>query len=144
MSDEKQDGRATAGVELVRRRNAGDSRPDGRIMTVTFEKEAGVSFEDGGRLLFGLVVAIKEALATIDPALSFRWKGEGFRVGSREADAAVQLSALGFEPVEGVLDVSFAEGSGDPCIVLVDGPEIIKLGTDGDRVRLWRDKRGTK
>ena len=80
MQEQGRDSRATAEIVVVKR---GFARAGGRpapVMTIKFTKEAGVSFSDGGRLLFWLIRAIENGVHEVDPDLTTEWTSEGLKI----------------------------------------------------------------
>lgn len=75
MSKQKLDGRASAEIVIVK--FGARSAP---IMTIKLTKEAGVSFSDGGRLVYWLIRRIENGVHEVDPDLVAEWVSEGFKV----------------------------------------------------------------
>ena len=79
MQEQGRDSRATAEIVVVKRGlTGGRSAP---VMTIKFTKEAGVSFSDGGRLVYWLIRSIENGIHEVDPNLVTEWVGEGFKIG---------------------------------------------------------------
>lgn len=86
MSKGKLDGRASAEIVIVKRDSTGGrSAP---IMTIKLTKEAGVSFSDGGRLLYWLTRRIEKGVHEVDPDLVAEWVSEGFKVDGVNEESA--------------------------------------------------------
>lgn len=81
MEEQGRDSRATAEIVVVKPSLIG--RPAALVMTIKFTKEAGVSFSDGGRLLFWLIQEIENGVHKVDPNLTTEWVTEGFEILSK-------------------------------------------------------------
>ncbi len=79
MQEQGRDSRATAEIVVVKHGlTGGRSAP---VMTIKFTKEAGVSFSDGGRLVFWLIRRIENWVHEVDPNLVTECVSEGFKIG---------------------------------------------------------------
>ena len=78
MEKQGRDSRATAEIVVVKRGLTG--RRTAPVMTIKLTKEAGVSFSDGGRLVYWLVRRIESGVHEVDPDLTTEWVSEGFEI----------------------------------------------------------------
>jgi len=126
---ETEKGRSSAEVVIVKRGIAGRRDP---VMSIRFAKSAGVTFADGGRLLFSLVKLIQDEVVKVDPDYFAEWRRK-------------TLSSLPvLEPFEGTLEVVF-DGGGDveeKPVVRVRSGASHRIGRAGDVVTIWREKEG--
>ena len=79
MEEQGRDSRASAEIVVVKPSLIG--RPAALVMTIKFTKEAGVSFSDGGRLVYWIIRSIENGIHEVDPNLVTEWVGEGFKIG---------------------------------------------------------------